>query len=414
MSDQNKTHPKTRNLLDQWRIRSMRRSEAKAARRVKTQRDVKTATVIDVADNGDVMIDRMTDGDGHGEWLTPVNGRTPAKGQTVVVEKIEGSLAVMGAVGEGEWSIMPDPQFARPHLYVPEPLDPTPGIEIYDWLRISTHPFLSVNPMNPRVFFGAPPFFAPNFIKWYDHFTSGGVNANTIGEMNWFTGGSGNITYPANEATPHAVRLTSGATNGNRRIVCLGQATNHPLMALCANGLGAAYTEAWFVLKPGFDTSGFVQFGYGDTLENNPPTNAIYWRMDTTTPTTTTFYARQGGVVIHSETLPTTPGQWFNSGTVIFSIRIEPSTDGDESEGWNVITGTLWYASWAAGLGMNEDALGVGNFLIPGYEVRWKTNDMTLFYGTVGATVGTLANVNKIVDVDYMGGFYYADRILME
>jgi hypothetical protein len=99
---------------------------------------------------------------------------------------------------------------------------------------------------------------------------------------------------------------------------------------------------------------------------------------------------------------------------VIFSIRIEPSTDGDESEGWNVITGTLWYASWAAGLGMNEDALGVGNFLIPGYEVRWKTNDMTLFYGTVGATVGTLANVNKIVDVDYMGGFYYADRILME
>lgn len=407
---ENATHPRTRAMIDAWRMRGVTRRRSQTTKLLDRRQKAGVAMVLDVADNGDVQIDRLTDENGNGAWLTPVNGFTPGIGQSVVVQEVAGVLMVIGPVGDGDFSVMPSLEFSRPYFFLDEGLDPSEGFEIYDWMRISTQPFLSVSRTNPRVFFGAPPFFTPNHVFWSDHFTGGTTSSGNIGRESWGTFGTGSLAYGSTEVSAHTIRLTSGATSNDRRGINLGQTHDHPMFHFGANAIASCFAESWFVVRPNHNDLLTARFGFADAWDNAAIPTGFYVEFNQT-----------GGIVAIIRNASTTVlsqslGTWFQNGVYVISVRMEPSVSGVDAEGYNVTTMTLWgqtYDPLTTAWGTDETP-GAGNFLRPIAVASWDSNLPQTFNGTVGATVRTHTAANRSFDIDYIGGFYMTERILME
>lgn len=393
MSDRSAVHPRTRNDLDAWRMRTIRRRDAMSVRRVASRKGIKVATVVDIAPNGDVKVDRLTDEDGNGEWLTPVNGRTPPIGSVVVMDTIEGVPAVVGAVGEGTWQILPDHALLEPAFYFPD--DSALGGEnfvdefsgTYNWRDQQNHPFLSIDPMNPRIYFGAPPFFAANTIHWHDHFLGGGTTSGAIGRENWATTGSGSISAPG--VTGHWIRLASGTTSGNIRDLFLGGPAGNRT-AIYAGGEASGIMESWFFLRILNTTSCVVRAGFGNNISSATDPLGMYWEFNSTGPTASVKLRNSVSFDVDVSMFT-----WEANQPYLISVRTEPDRSGDVTSG-SLFTWTQWgfYYTYPGGV----------------YPIRRHTALIAGYSGLFGGPeigIRTLTAANRQVELDYAGGFSY-------
>jgi hypothetical protein len=384
MSDRN-VHPKTRAMHNDWRLRAIRRRDTKNIRRSSLENGVRAATVVATSPNGDVQIDRLSNGD-DGQWLTPVNGRTPAVGSVVAVTEIDGSLAVLGPVGEGVWSIIPDDELIFPAYYLPEELvigDPDFPDNLPTWNSVESHPFVSIDPMNPRIFMGAPPFVAPNALYWYDHFISGGSASGNIGREGWATSGNGSVTAIG---VGHFIRIVSGSTSGNSRIVYLGTDAVQTMF----NIGDPFYTiaEAWFAFRVLADTSCVYRLGLGQSFGAATPTDGMYIELDST------GLLMKARIVTTGVDVTQNIGTWMANTPYIVSVRSEPDRTGRPVSSVR-LTFTVW--------GISRD----GN-LEPNLQWITARDDFGGFFGAPMVGVRTSTAANKQLELDYAAGFVYS------
>ena len=392
MSDRTKVHPRTAAMHNEWRLRALRRRDAVDARRVLSKQRSGIATVIAVDASGNVQIDRLTDADGNGEWLTPVNGRTPAVGQSVVVTDIEGALAVVGAVGEGTWQLFPDPLFT-------EPGDFLEGVQNRNYSNINFHPFLRVDPTNPRIFMGAPPFIAPNCWYWSDHFTSGILSNGQIGREGWHFFGTGASVSHDNPASGpgHTLTIATSSTSGQEAGIALS-APDTRVTIDPDDDIWEMWYVGWF---SGSTTNMIFRFGLMNLLKTSgTPAHGVYFEAE----------SGIGWAIRIRKSATNILNQVFDSlgsteTTVrIFSIRGEQSPMGIA---YAVFTFTEW--QWVTS---NQEG-NSGLFLEPKWTYQYTYEGPSDFgwESQPGILISPKSGNSRAVKVDYCGGWVYSNKV---
>lgn len=387
-------NPRTAEMHQRWRVRDLQRRQARRDRRRLAREQAKVATVVEVNEVGDVKLDRFTTSDGVGEFYSPLNGRVPEVGQSVAYTDVEGVPAVLGPVGEGALTVMPASELTEPGYYVPPDSllggmnegDPEPQTGIYRWPWLANQPFLRVDPMNPRIEMGAAPFILPFGFSWHDHFIGGGDVTETIGREGWSTEGTGSITAVQ---FSHAIRLQTGATNGNARVIWLGPNGAKDAMRIgeAASPPDACYSEAWFAIRPNQNTSVTYRAGFFSDVALQTQTNGAFFEFTTASMT--------AAAVVLPAGINTGLFNWEAAGVYLISVRVEPDISGDEYYGTK-FTFTRWGNNSQAGM------------LIPMAQIVHVESEWGSFLGHPGVYVRTAANAARNIDVCYAAGFYYS------
>ena len=389
MSDSDNTNPRTRHMHMDWRLRNLRRRSSTDIHSVAREQGTRVATVVAVNEAGDVQIDRMTDANGDGEWLTPLNNRYPTVGQVVTVTDVEGKLAVSGPIGQGSYRILPDEVFSEPDDFNPQTNPPGPGI---DNSGVRNVPFFGVDPTNPESYFGAPPFFTPNHWHWNDHFTTGAASLGDAGKESWDIGGSGSASYPGTAFSQHCIRLATSATSG----AAMSLALSTPYDRLTIES-GVGYTEFWFSAMLEVTANVIFRAGLMNPLRaggSGEPANGVYWRSSSNNANWEAVI-RSGGsdVLVHTT-------DYAMQSSVIGRIRIEPLL----AYGQSRVTFVLY--------GSDQEN---GQAIAPLSTLSSRVVDLassSLPKSQPGFTINALSNVSKSVLIDWAGGWRWTNNFL--
>lgn len=373
MTDRDRTHPRTRADLDAWRLRTIRRRDAMSVRKTASRQGNRVAVVTDVNEFGDVQIDRLS-GEGGGEWLTTLNGRTPRVGESVVIANVEGAPAVIGPITDGAIEL-------RYSDEIPVFSDITGIGPNASKLYISPHDF--------PIDVGGPFRFGNGVMQWHSHF-----ERDTPGrEYGFYVPGTGSI---ASITGQHIARLSTGGSSGDGiRLVC-----RSPEDGWISPSLPMQMTARLEFVQ---DTSIRVRIGFGGVsdLFQNTPVTGMYFEMDTGVDSTQPYVViRSGSANIQRTGIGNQGYAWLAN--VIYRVSSIPVLDTDGVNTGSNVTFERWYEHEADGNQVSHPRDVYDRVLISSHSYF---TDAVSGLQNAGVGVRTLTSSARQVDVDLFSGW---------